>query len=118
MSSNWKIRFALVLACVLLAGLFLLPSLPLYSQLPAWMHKILPDKQLKLGLDLQGGIHLVLEVDVEQIFIKEIDRLAADLKSAVEAWGPHPLVAARSGCVVFRYSRISYSRNTHLRPGL
>ncbi len=41
-------------------------NLHLYGSIPPALRKILPANRLKLGLDLKGGVHLVLEVDLEK----------------------------------------------------
>ena len=43
-----------------------LENLHLYGSLPTTLRRIIPDNRLKLGLDLKGGVHLVLEVDLEK----------------------------------------------------
>ncbi|RKU37389.1 protein translocase subunit SecD [Candidatus Poribacteria bacterium] len=42
-----------------------LDNLHLYGSLPVTLRRLIPDSRLKLGLDLKGGVHLVLEVDLE-----------------------------------------------------
>ena len=42
-----------------------LNNLHLYGSLPTVLRRLIPDSRLKLGLDLKGGVHLVLEVDLE-----------------------------------------------------
>ena len=42
-----------------------LDNLHLYGSLPSIMQRLIPNNRLKLGLDLKGGVHLVLEVDLE-----------------------------------------------------
>lgn len=42
-----------------------LDNLHLYGSLPVVLRRLIPDNRLKLGLDLKGGVHLVLEVDLE-----------------------------------------------------
>ena len=42
-----------------------LDNLYLYGSLPIFVRRLIPDTRLKLGLDLKGGVHLVLEVDLE-----------------------------------------------------
>jgi preprotein translocase subunit SecD len=42
-----------------------LDNLHLYGSLPTVLRRLIPDSRLKLGLDLKGGVHLVLEVDLE-----------------------------------------------------
>ena len=41
-------------------------NLHLYGSIPPTLRRILPANRLKLGLDLKGGVHLVLEVDLEK----------------------------------------------------
>ena len=42
-----------------------LDNLHLYGSLPTALRRLIPESRLKLGLDLKGGVHLVLEVDLE-----------------------------------------------------
>ena len=66
----------LALAAVVVGSIvFFLPSYqPLYKELPKWLRSVLPDKGITLGLDLQGGIHLVLEVEEERAVEIAVDR--------------------------------------------
>ncbi|MDA2909591.1 protein translocase subunit SecD [Nitrospiraceae bacterium AH_259_D15_M11_P09] len=60
-------RFALLALVLGLSLTFLIPTYqPLYRALPSWVKKVLPDRGVVLGLDLQGGIHLVLEVEEDR----------------------------------------------------
>ena len=43
-----------------------LANLHLYGSIPTIVRRLIPDNRLKLGLDLRGGVHLVLEVDLEE----------------------------------------------------
>ena len=43
-----------------------------------------PGKTINLGLDLQGGIHLVLGVEVDKALEAMVDRSAAELRGALE----------------------------------
>ncbi|HNT57774.1 MAG TPA: protein translocase subunit SecD, partial [Syntrophales bacterium] len=78
MASNikWRSIFAVLIA---LAGLFyLLPSMT--DHLPAFWKSYLPHDKIHLGLDLQGGMHLVLEVDTDKAVENSLNRTAGDLK--------------------------------------
>ena len=44
----------------------ILENLHLYGSIPTIVRRLIPDNRLKLGLDLRGGVHLVLEVDLEE----------------------------------------------------
>ena len=67
--------FALIGLAVI--SIFLsIPSWPhIANQLPGWMQMVLPEQGVALGLDLQGGIHLVLEVEEERAVEIALDRL-------------------------------------------
>jgi preprotein translocase subunit SecD len=68
-------RFALLGFVIVLSIAFFLPSYPaLYRPLPDWLKRILPNKGITLGLDLQGGIHLVLEVEEDRAVEIAVDR--------------------------------------------
>ncbi len=68
-------RFALVGLVIVVSLVFFIPSVPaLYQPLPGWLKSVLPNKGITLGLDLQGGIHLVLEVEEERAVEIAVDR--------------------------------------------
>jgi preprotein translocase subunit SecD len=79
-----KWRALLYGAITLFAILLLLPTL--ISQVPAWWAKILPSEKIRLGLDLQGGMHLILGVEsdkaVESFVERAKNNLRDDLKEA------------------------------------
>ncbi len=74
-----KGRFLLIAVTVALSAVFFLPSTPWFGSLPAWWQRYLPHKGITLGLDLQGGMHLVMEVDVAKAVDNTVERLAQDL---------------------------------------
>lgn len=86
-------RLGLLAAMVLVSVVCFLPSAPsLYGSMPDWLKRFLPSKGITLGLDLQGGIHLVLEVEEDRAVEIAVDRtvtsvqdLAGDKKIAVES---------------------------------
>jgi len=76
----WKVGFVVVL--VLVSVLYLLPTF-FSGSLPGWYGKIF-EKKINLGLDLQGGIHLVLGVEVEKALEDKADQYAADFKDILK----------------------------------
>jgi preprotein translocase subunit SecD len=56
-----------------------------------------PKKTINLGLDLQGGIHLVLGVETDKAIASQTDRVAEDLKGALEKKGIGVARIAREG---------------------
>ena len=84
MGKGWYFRFGAVLAVTLVAVGYVLPSIPsIDGKLPGWYKKAV-DKRIQLGLDLQGGIHLVYEVEVDKAVSDRADRLASDLEEKLE----------------------------------
>ncbi len=78
--AKWKV--ALVLA-ICLAGLaFTAPnfvSKESAQSIPDW----LPHNQLSLGLDLQGGAHLLVEVDVDGVIKEYLETTRSDMRRAL-----------------------------------
>jgi preprotein translocase subunit SecD len=64
--------------------------------LSVW-HLYPPKKRINLGLDLQGGIHLVLGVDADKHVASQTERAAEDLKNGLERKGVGVKKVARDG---------------------
>lgn len=102
MKMNLKKRVALIIAVlvVFLYGIFGVPSGLSGKDLAAAL-----TKRIHLGLDLQGGAHLILQVEVQEAINAETDNTAAriqqDLKAAnigfSQVYKPYPLKADESG---------------------
>ncbi|MBI5203613.1 MAG: protein translocase subunit SecD [Nitrospirae bacterium] len=80
MKKNILWRLILIGSTIVLAAVFFLPNTPLFSQMPEWWKKDMPDKGITMGLDLQGGIHLVFEVEGEKAVEITTERIAQSLK--------------------------------------
>jgi preprotein translocase subunit SecD len=78
-------RFALFGIVSLAALLYLLPTF--VKSLPDWWSNILPSDKIHLGLDLQGGSHLVLEVKVDKAIENNVERVRGDLANAFREKG-------------------------------
>jgi preprotein translocase subunit SecD len=70
----WRILF--IGFTVLVAVVFFLPNTPLFSYMPEWWQKSMPSKGIVLGLDLQGGLHLVYEVEGQKAVETSTERYA------------------------------------------
>ncbi len=81
MSKNIKMRFGLVVFFLILSVLFLIPTL--VSSVPQWWAKVFPTEKIHLGLDLQGGMYLLLEVEVQKAVESAVDRYASDIKETL-----------------------------------
>jgi len=77
-------RLILIAITALLSILFFLPSTPLYSHLPDWWGKWFPSRGVVMGLDLQGGMHLVLSVQGEKAVEGVLERSLGALKNLLD----------------------------------
>ena len=68
-----------MVAAIILSIVYILPSTSLFSSMPQWWKDIMPDKGIILGLDLQGGVHLVYEVDGEKAAEITTERITGSL---------------------------------------
>lgn len=57
-------------------------ALNLLSNTPSWLTR-LGAKPMFLGLDLRGGVHFLLEVDLQAALTKTLDRHSGDIKRAL-----------------------------------
>ena len=73
--SRWKV--GLVLAALLFGLIFTLPNLVPPGTLPGWM----PNQRLNLGLDLQGGSYLLVEVDTVALKKERLTNLTEDVRT-------------------------------------
>ena len=78
MSLKW--RASIVALVAVLGLLFLIPTV---RGPDASLPGFLPQERLRLGLDLQGGMHLVLEVQAEKAVENAVERMAGELKQAL-----------------------------------
>jgi preprotein translocase subunit SecD len=85
MLRSLKWRFILYAAVTVFAIFLILPTLT--SNLPKWFTKILPSEKIHLGLDLQGGMHLILEVQAEKAVESHIERIKNNLRDDLKERG-------------------------------
>ncbi len=79
---RWKV--GLIAGFVVLAFIFFLPNTPVFKYMPRWWQENMPNRGITLGLDLQGGIHLVFEVDGDRAVEITTERLAKRVKALLE----------------------------------
>ena len=71
---RFSVRLVIVLAVIVAALVYCLPTF----NLALWPHK-----KINLGLDLQGGMHLVLEVNTEKVVESSIERNFQEIRELV-----------------------------------
>ncbi len=80
-------RIVLIGAVVAASVVFFLPNTPAFKYMPAWWRDNMPAKGISLGLDLQGGSHLVYEVEGDEAVRNSTQRIAQALQSAIAEKG-------------------------------
>jgi preprotein translocase subunit SecD len=77
MQRSVLVRLIVFLIATAAAVVYLVPTF--VQPLPAWWNQYLPSDRIHLGLDLQGGSHLVLEVKVDKAIENTLERMKDDL---------------------------------------
>ena len=114
--TTWPLRLAFVIATILVGAYFLYPSLIYFTlddaalaevradkaafskHVPSWA----PDGHVVPGLDLQGGVHMVLGVDLDKAISDKARRIASRMRDEladkkVEAEGVEHLAGEGKG---------------------
>lgn len=79
MGLRWRLTISL--AIFLLCLVYAMPSIP---GLGSALQSILPDSHINLGLDLKGGIHLTLGVDVDKAVANSLAITGQDLRRVAQ----------------------------------
>ncbi len=80
-SLTWRV--SLILLFTLLSFLYLTPTL--ITKLPSWWTGVFPKDRIHLGLDLQGGTHLVMEVETQKAIEGTLDLISSDLEGTLNS---------------------------------
>ncbi|MGE4535859.1 MAG: protein translocase subunit SecD [Desulfovibrio sp.] len=78
MSGNMRWRLAVISLVAFLGLIYMLPSIGTVKQ--SFLGKFLPDDVISLGLDLKGGIHLTLGVDVDKALANSLVQMGRDVR--------------------------------------
>jgi protein-export membrane protein SecD len=76
MSRGWWAKLALLVSFVILSAMYVYPTL---ANLDLEKTKFPFKQKINLGLDLQGGLYLVLGVDFDKVFKDVVDRQSAQI---------------------------------------
>jgi SecD/SecF fusion protein len=96
MNTALKVKLAFLISVVFFSFVTVVPSF--YKDTPSWWKNYMAPEGLRLGLDLQGGMHLVLKVNLQKAEENSLELAANDLKdtlteesiSAVRSPSPSP----------------------------
>ncbi len=81
MIQNLQLRIAIIAVVVVVAAFLLYPSL---GPVPSWWKRYLPDSPIRLGLDLQGGLHLILEVESKKAVEAVVDQTMGEASAVMK----------------------------------
>ena len=85
------------MALIAVFGSFIYITPSFMENVPGWWSKILPKDKISLGLDLQGGIHLTLDVKVLKAVENHIERMVEELKQEFRTEKLRYKIMERSG---------------------
>ena len=75
---NFSLKKVLVALIFLFSIIYSLPTF--FSETPGWLSNI-NAKKMNLGLDLKGGVHFLMEVDLEEVVSSKSKKLSSDIRS-------------------------------------
>ena len=97
MERSWWWKAALYGVVTVMAVVYLVPTVVPEEKQPAFFKNHF-QKKIQLGLDLQGGLHLVYEVNVDKAVSDKVDRLSSDIEDRLHKdKGVGELVVSREG---------------------
>ena len=68
----------LVIFVLLFGVIYSMPTF--FNEVPSWLAS-LNAKKMNLGLDLKGGVHFLMEVDLEEVVTNKSKKLSSDIRS-------------------------------------
>jgi preprotein translocase subunit SecD len=97
MQRSLLIRTVIFSIAIVVALIYLVPTFVNKDKLPSWWTSVLPTDEIKLGLDLQGGTHLVLTVKVDKAIENNVERVKEDLTKTLRERGLSGVSVERQG---------------------
>ena len=85
MNTSLKLKISALIFIIALSVVTIIPSF--YSSTPDWWKKYMAPEGLRLGLDLQGGMHLVLKVNLDKAEEDSLELAANELKDLLKEQG-------------------------------
>ncbi len=82
MNTSLKLKLSALFFFIILSITTIIPSF--YPSTPDWWQKYMAPEGLRLGLDLQGGMHLVLKVNLDKAQADSLELAANELKDRLK----------------------------------
>jgi SecD/SecF fusion protein len=80
-----RLKFLFLFLLTAVSIILMLPSV--VPHLPEWYTKYIWKQGFQLGLDLKGGTHLILQVDLDQVIQNNLNMQGQDIKDVAEKRG-------------------------------
>ena len=84
MSKKWWVKFSLLMVVTVLSIMYILPT---FTKTTAGKSAFPFTKKINLGLDLQGGLYLVMGVDFNKVYKEIVDRQLGSLTERMKDKG-------------------------------
>jgi preprotein translocase subunit SecD len=95
-----NVRYRIILVALLIAVAVLLLVPTFVTELPEFWRNYLPSQHVRLGLDLQGGTHLVMQVEIEKAIEHSLERNAEYIERAATEDKIASVKAKREGMAI------------------
>jgi preprotein translocase subunit SecD len=80
MKTSWWVRFSALIVFVVLAVLILLPTVMKFDESGNYPFK----SKINLGLDLQGGLYMVLGIDFKKVYKDEVNTYGRKIENLLK----------------------------------
>ncbi len=111
--SVFRWRLIVAVFVFVLSLIYVLPSIPFIQK--SALGDLLPKAAINLGLDLKGGIHLTLEVDVEKAVTNSLAQLGQDLRADAQDEGISVLRPRMLNATTLEFILVKASQEAELK---
>lgn len=80
-----KLRLTVISFATLIAIILSVPTF--LGKLPEGLRRVVPQRSIKLGLDLKGGMHLIFNIDYKKALEAHMDLVLQDMKKKLQEEG-------------------------------
>ncbi len=108
---RWRLIVAVLVFAI--SVVYVLPSIPFIQQ--SSLANLLPKSRINLGLDLKGGIHLTLEVDVEKAVTNSLSQLGQDIRAEAQDKGISVLRPRMLNATTLEFVLVRVGQDAELR---
>lgn len=87
MGRTWWVKVAFVLLLIVLSVVYVVPSFwpgaVTDQKIPSWGRFFIPKNRVHMGLDLQGGLHIVMGIDPKKVLTEYADFSLEEMKEGL-----------------------------------